>query len=253
MTIESPTPSRVASLRSLWKEAFGDGDAFLDTFFATAYSPSRTRCMVEGGEVVSALYWFDVSLDGKRLAYLYAIATRKTHRGQGLCRRLMDDVHARLKKAGYAGTLLVPSEPSLFDFYARMGYEPCAPMQTLVCRAEGEPIALRRVDGEEYGRLRARLLPLGGVVQEGESLRFLEKQEELYAADGLLVAAHRKRGQLLATELLGDPALAPRILATLGADEGRFRLSGGDAPFAMLYRLSSKDFPPPTYFALAFD
>ena len=90
MTIESPTPSRVASLRSLWKEAFGDGDAFLDTFFATAYLPSRTRCMVEGGEVVSALYWFDCEYSGKRIAYLYAVATAEKHRGRGYCQSLLE-------------------------------------------------------------------------------------------------------------------------------------------------------------------
>ena len=253
MTIEAPNPSLIPSMRTLWQEAFGDDETFLDTFFETAYSPARARCIVEGGEVVSALYWFDVSLDSKKLAYLYAIATRKSHRGQGLCRRLMDDVHARLKRNGYAGALLVPSEPSLFDFYAKMGYEPCAPMQTVVCRASGEPIALRRVDGEEYGRLRARMLPLGGVVQEGESLRLLERQESLYAADGLLLAAHKKDGRLIATELLGDPDLAPKILTTLGATEGRFRVVGTDTPFAMLCKLSGKDFPPPAYFALAFD
>jgi len=253
MTIEAPTPSLLPSLRALWREAFGDSDAFLDTFFATAYSPTRARCIVDGGEAVCALYWFDVSLDSKKLAYFYAIATKKSHRGQGLCRRLMDDVHARLKKGGYAGTLLVPSEPSLFDFYARMGYEPCAPMQTLVCRAAGEPVALRRVDGEEYGRLRARMLPLGGIVQEGESLRLLEKQESLYAADGLLLAAHEKDGCLIATELLGDSSLSPRILTALGIPMGRFRVAGSDTPFAMLRTLTAKDFPPPVYFALAFD
>ena len=253
MTIESPTPVRHASLRSLWKEAFGDGDAFLDTFFATAYSPARARCVVDGGEVVSALYWFDVALDGKKLAYLYAIATRISHRGQGVCRRLLEDVHARLKGLGYAGAILVPSEPSLFDFYARMGYEPCAPMQTITCRAEGEPLPLQRLNGEEYGRLRARLLPLGGIVQEGESLRLLEQQESLYAAEGLLLAAHEKNGRLSATELLGDLSLAPRVLASLGLPEGDFRIAGGSAPFAMIRKLSGKDFPPPASFALAFD
>lgn len=251
--IEAPNPSLLPSMRALWREAFGDGDAFLDTFFETAYSPARARCIVDGGEVVCALYWFDVALDSKKLAYLYAIATKQTHRGRGLCRRLMDDVHARLKKKGYAGALLVPGEPSLFDFYAKMGYEPCAPMQTMTCKAEGGAIALRRVDREEYGRLRARMLPLGGVVQEGESLRLLEKQETLYAADGVLFAAHKKGDCLIATEFLGDTSLAPQILTTLGATEGRFRIAGTDTPFAMLRKLSQKDFPPPAYFSLAFD
>ena len=253
MRIEAPTPSLIPSMRALGKEAFGDDDAFLDVFFSVAYAPSRARCIVDGDTVVAALYWFDVALDGKKLAYLYAIATKKTHRGQGLCRKLMDDVHARLKKQGYAGVILVPSEPSLFGFYAKMEYVSCAPMQALVVKADGEPLALRRVDGEEYARLRALLLPLGGVVHKGESIRFLEALESLYAADGLLLAAHEQDGRLVAAELLGDPACAPRVLSALGLSEGRFRIAGGDTPFAMIRYLSQKDFPLPAYFALAFD
>ena len=254
MTIEVPRAALLPSLRALWREAFGDSDAFLDLFFDVAYAPSRARCIVEDGEALAALYWFDVSLDGKNLAYLYAIATRADRRGEGLCRRLMEDVHARLARQGYAGALLVPSEPSLFDFYANFGYEPCAPMQTILCRAEGEPIVLRRVDADEYGRLRARLLPLGGVVQEGDSLRLLARQESLFAGDGFVLAAHSANDRLVATELLGDTSLAPQILATLQLPEGRFRIAGNDRPFAMLRKLSAKkDFPPPSYFALAFD
>ena len=255
-TIDRPTPELLPSMRTLWLEAFGDEDGFLDTFLKTAYEPARTRVLAEDGEVLSALYWLDASIGGRKLAYLYAVATRKSHRGQGLGRRLLEDTHTHLAALGYAGAILVPSEPSLFDFYARFGYAPCAPMQTLVCEAAGEPLLLRRVSGEEYCRLRERLLPRGGVCQAAEAMRLLEATATLYVGEDCLVAvtAVTKEGaRIVATELLGDVSLAPRILQTLGASEGRFRIAGGDTPFAMVRPLTDEPIPTPQYLALAFD
>ncbi len=252
MTIDRPHEGLIPSLRRLWREAFGDTDAFLDDFFAVAYSSDRARCAVEDGAVVGALYWFDAEVEGQKIAYLYAIATAKSHRGQGVCRRLMENTHAHLRALGYEGALLVPSEPSLFAFYARFGYAPCAPMQTLSCSAGAESVSLRRVSAEEYAARRASLLPRGGVLQEGVSLRFLESLTELYAGDGFLLAAHKEGDTLVAAELLGDHSLAPRAVRTLGCRDGRFRIAGGE-PFAMVRPLGDAPVAPPSYFAFAFD
>ncbi len=252
MTIDRPSEALIPSLRCLWREAFGDTDAFLDAFFNEAYSPDRARCAVEDGEIVGALYWFDASVEGQSFAYLYAIATAADRRGQGICRRLMEDTHAHLASLGYEGALLVPSQASLFDFYARFGYVPCAPMQALTCHAAEQGIPLHRVNAEEYGARRAALLPRGGVRQEGVSLRFLEQQSNLYAGDGFVLAARKEGDVLVATELLGDLSVAPRAVRALGCREGRFRIGGGE-PFAMVRPLGDAPVESPTYFAFAFD
>ena len=75
MTITEPQPCRMPGLRALWKAAFGDSDDFLDMFYTTAYAPHRCRCMVDGDRVAAALYWFDCTCEGQKLAYLYAVAT----------------------------------------------------------------------------------------------------------------------------------------------------------------------------------
>ena len=61
MIIDHPTTTQIPQLRSLWKEAFGDSDAFLDIFFQRAFSPQRCCCVTQGDAVVAALYWFDCS------------------------------------------------------------------------------------------------------------------------------------------------------------------------------------------------
>ena len=91
MNTTAPADSLIPSLRDLWKAAFGDTDAFLDDFFSTAYAPHRCRCIVMDGQVAAALYWLDCACEGRKLAYIYAVATHPHHRGKGLCRTLMSE------------------------------------------------------------------------------------------------------------------------------------------------------------------
>ena len=154
MTIDRPQPRQIPGLRELWKEAFGDSDTWLDTFFALGFSPDRCRCITEEGRPTAALYWFDVTLEDRKLAYLYAIATAQDRRGRGLCSGLMADTHRHLKELGYAGAVLVPAEPSLSGFYGRMGYETVSGIRVFSCSAGSLPEPLRKLSPEEYARLR---------------------------------------------------------------------------------------------------
>lgn len=251
MKIKQATLGNIPALRSLWKEAFGDTDAFLDSFFSTAFAPERSRCIFMDDSPAAALYWFDCRLAGEKIAYLYAVATASASRGQGLCRALMDDVHQHLRALGYAGAVLVPGEASLFKMYEKMGYQVCSHVAEVSCEA-GNPLPLREIPAEEYAMLRRELLRAGGVVQEGENLTFLQEQCKLYAGEGFLLAADPGGEALRGVELLGDARLAPGIVAALGKSAGSFRAPGNDRPFAMFLPLQEHA-PAPKYFGLAFD
>lgn len=253
MIIDAPKPSHRMALRALWQEAFGDTDAFLDAFEKTAFSPERCRCIWEGDEILAALYWFDVTWGGKRLAYLYAVATARAHRGKGLCRTLMENTHAHLAAKGYTGVLLVPGEPHLFAFYEKLGYRACSHIGELSCRASAEKTPLRPIGAEEYAALRHELLPQNGVLQEKENVSFLQTMASFYAGADFVLAAQREGDTLRGVELLGDTTKAPAILASLGCAEGKFRIPSGDKPFAMYYPLRKAALPSPIYFGLAFD
>ena len=118
-------------------------------------------------------------------------------------------------------------------------------------------LPLKPVSPRRYGELRRTLLPPGGVCQEGINLEFQAGLSQLYGGKDLLLAATRQEdGTLLASELLSrDPiAAAPRILKTLKAREGIFRVPYPKGrPFAMFLPLSTWQGPPPAYFGLAFD
>ena len=236
-------------LRRLWKAAFGDDDAFLDKFFSTAYAPQRCRYLTENGRITAALYWLDCHTEAGRFAYLYAVATDPVHRGKGLCKTLMAQTHDHLARLGYAGAILVPGEEGLREMYEKMGYSSFSGMDSFRCTA-GAPVPIKRVCAEEYGRMRAKLLPRGGVKQEGQNLAFLSTYATLYTGDHFTLAAVEEDGRLLGLELLGDPSVASGILGTLGIKDGSFRIPGG-APFAMYRSLDGT--PAPAYFGLAFD
>lgn len=248
MKIDHPHSHHLPALQALWQEAFGDPPAYIRDFFATGFSSRRCLCITESEQVIAAAYWLDCTYDGHKAAYLYAVATARSHRGQGYCHQLLEAIGTHLAVQGYAGTILVPGEPGLRAFYRGMGYADFGGMDAIFAVA-GQPIPLRQIDAGEFATLRRNYLPTGGVVQETENLAFLACHYRFYQGDGCLLAAHAQDGTLFVPELLGKAEPAG-ILAALGAREGTFRIPG-TAPFAMWHPLG--DAPPPTYFGFAFD
>lgn len=251
MNIDKPDKSQVMGLRTLWREAFGDTDEFLDMFFSTAFSPERCACVTVDDDVAAALYWFDCECYGERVAYIYAVATAKAYRGQKLCHRLMEYTHNRLKDSGYSTAVLVPVTESLFGFYGTMGYKTCSYVSEVAVQADKDRIALQKIDKNEYAKLRRIYLPDGGVVQESENLDFLEQQAEFYSSDEFVLAARVEKGKFYGVEFLGNTEKLPSVLTALKEKEGQFRIVGKDRPFAMCYPINSNKVP--TYFGLAFD
>ena len=244
MNIDHPTLAQTPQLRQLWKEAFGDTDAFLDHFYTKAFSPDRCLCATIEDEVAAMAYWFDC----KEYAYIYAVATAKKHRGKGISHALMARIHAILTDRGYAGCLLVPGKESLRRFYGGMGYENCGGVQEFDAQA-GAPLPLRKLELAEYAALRRQYLPEGGVIQEGINLDFLSCWASFYEAPNALVAAVWEEGKLLVLELLGDVQAAAGIVAALGAETGWFR-APGETPFAMHRPLNQPT--APKYFGFCF-
>lgn len=244
-------PASTEPLRQLWKQAFGDTDAFLNNFFTFGFSPNRCRQISIDGNVAAALYWFDCSFNGKKIAYLYAVATDEAYRNRGLCRHLMEDTHRHLRSLGYAGALLVPVSKELFRFYEKLGYRTCSSVKEFTCKAAGTA-ALRFIAMEDYFLLRKKHLPAGSVEPDGAMLDFLSEQYFFYAGENFVLCATAEGDTLIVAEFLGDASAASGIVAALGKKQGRFRTPGNDTPFTMYFPLTP-DLDKPSYFALAMD
>ena len=252
MNFEHPGNDQISQLLQLWKDVFGEYDGFWDLFLDTAFSPDHCRCITEEGQVMAGLYWFDCSCEGDKIAYIYAVVTDPQHRGRGLCRMLMTEVHSLLKEQGYAIVILVPAQEDLREMYRKMGYENCSGITSLTCTAGETAAEVRTIDIPEYAALRRKLLPEKAVLQEGVQLSFLAAQAQLFAGEDFLLAAYLEEETLHGVELLGNVEAAPGILRALGCEKGIFQIPGNDKSFAMIHKLQEASIIP-NYFGFAFD
>lgn len=246
MTISSPLPSQTEALRALWKEAFGDGDAFLDLFFQQAFSSCRCLCAMEGEAVSGMVHWLDCTMAGETYAYLYAVAVRQDRRGRGICSRLLTAARERLALDGYAGALLYPQDGGLREMYRRAGYADATRYCESVFSAGEPPAELHAITAREYFSLRRQRLGPGSVLQEGAFLPLLEAELRFYRGRDFLLAARQEQQYLHGVELLGNVLAAPGILAALGVPFGAFRTPGPGLPGAMFLPLK-EDAKAPKY------
>ena len=251
MRAEHPSPALIPRLRALWKEAFGDTDAFLDLFFDLAYDPGRCCCIAVQGRITAALYWLDMFQGAQKFAYIYAVATAKDCRGQGLCRQLMADTAQVLKQQGYCGALLVPQDEGLRVMYGRMGYRDAAPIDEFFCAA-GDAIPVKEITDKAYASLRPALLPEGSLELGSSALSFLGAMTRFYAGAGFLAVVSREPEHLRILEYLGDRSEIPGLIAALGAMEATVRTPGRTKPFAMFLPLTD-GCTAPAYYPFAFD
>lgn len=252
MNIVNPSGRHIPALRQLWKEAFGDDDAFLDLFFAKGFSPDRCRCVLWEEKVAAALYWFDISCSGRKMAYLYAVATDSGFRGRGLCRALMADTHRHLADLGYSAALLVPQDEALRTMYRKMGYQAGPCIHEFSVTAAMQSIAAPHLTAAEYAALRHKLLPEDAVFQEGANLEFLSALAEFFGGPDWLAAVSKDGESLRCLEFLGDPGIAPGLVAALDCREGHFRTPGSSKPFAQFLPLEANA-PIPSHFGFPFD
>lgn len=248
MKIDHPLPGDIAALRQLWKEAFGDTDAFLDTFFATVFRCDHCLCIREQETILAAAYWMDCQIDRREAAYIYAVATAESRRGRGLCRTLMDEIHAILRQRGYCGTVLVPGDPDLRQMYGAMGYRNFGGIREFSCNAGETAVPMQKITPEAFAILRRQYLPEHAVIQEGAQLALLGTLAAFYRGKDFILTLSRDGGRVL--ELLGNETNAPAITNALGISSALFR-KAGTQPFAMYLPLDDGIFP--TYFAFAFD
>ena len=242
----------IKALRSLWGQAFGDTEEFMDGFFRAGFCEDRCRFIEREGKLATALYWFDCLWENKKVAYIYGVATDKAFRGQGLCRRLMEDTHKHLQAAGYVGAALVPAGAGLGEMYGKMGYRGFCPMESKTVSAGDAPADVRRILPEEYAQLRVQRLPAGSIQQGQDTLAFYATYGEFYRCGHGIFCAARENETLYIQEFLGNPESLPGIVAALDCSSAQVRLSGGDKNFAM-YRSFTNEEELPAYLGLTLD
>ena len=118
--------SRKEQVINLWRTCFGDPEPFIQLFFEQVYRDEYTLTLEREGRVISALQILPYTLCyyGEMIptGYICGVSTLPEERGKGYMKQLMAQAESELKRRGLALATLIPAEPWLFDYYARMGY-----------------------------------------------------------------------------------------------------------------------------------
>lgn len=158
-------PENRADIIQLWQAGFGDDEAFIDEFCAWC-GYEQILLLWEDGEprALTAVPLMEVAMpDGEtaKVGYIYAHTTLKEHRGKGFGKMLLNYADFCLQNQNADGAVLVPAEESLFNYFARSGYQKAFYLKEEAMRpaedGEVQPI-LKPVDEVEYHSIREELL-----------------------------------------------------------------------------------------------
>ncbi len=112
----------------LWKDCFGEHREAIDYFLANVFSPEHCLVQVVKERVVAMVHMLPADIISEagtvQAHYIYAAATDSAFRSQGLMGQLLNEAFSYGESRGDVCSFLLPSEPSLYDYYARYGYTP---------------------------------------------------------------------------------------------------------------------------------
>ncbi len=242
-----------ALLKALWKEAFYDTDDFLEDFFNIAFNENRFNSVFLDNQLAGALYWFDANIEGKKTAYIYAVATKKAYRGKGVASFLIKETFSLLKTKGYEFAILVPSNKELFSFYEKLGFYICGHTESFTVKSSENQIKIEEIGIEEYINLRNLYNAENSLFIANENIEFLKSQLKFYKGKDFVCALTKQEKNLFCKEILGNINASKEIVASLGATFGHFRTIGKSTPFIMGYSLAENSRLYDVYFPFVFD
>lgn len=165
-------PDEIA-VKTLWQEAFGDGDPFIDSFLIRHYRRCRMLAEERGGALASMLHLLPFESELGRTTYVFGVATARSFRGRGLASELLRKAETICRERGDDALVLIPDGEELRAFYERLGYRGDLPVTFVV------------PDGFDFGtgdphRDRAMILPLrcDAAATEGSLHLTLREEEE---------------------------------------------------------------------------
>ncbi len=116
--------SHIQNIIKLWDIAFPEDKKFNSYFFDNIFKTEYTLIMTEGSIVVSMLQMLPYKINGiGDVTYIYGAATDPLYRGKGYMKNLLEKSFEYDIKTGRKGSILIPAEKSLFEFYKKVGYK----------------------------------------------------------------------------------------------------------------------------------
>lgn len=113
-------------VKRLWKLCFDDSKEFIELYFRLRYNAKVNVAIESGDEVIAALQMlpYPMTFCGNNVStsYISGACTHPDYRNRGVMRELLSQTFGRMYRNKVVFSTLIPAEPWLFDYYARMGY-----------------------------------------------------------------------------------------------------------------------------------
>ena len=121
-----PSEKDKCNVADLWQESFDDSPEYVEFFFNHVYKPENTLVIKRNGFIVSALQMIPYKAKWRKkimpVAYVCGACTHPFERGRGFMKTLVHHAKIEMKRRGFAFAIVIPAEPSLFDFYCKLGF-----------------------------------------------------------------------------------------------------------------------------------
>ena len=233
MRMKRAKPEDRDAILKLWSAEFGDGPEFIDPFIQWCGWEQIFLLWDERGPCsLTAAPVMEVGLpDGgtAHVGYVYAHTTLKEHRSKGYGRALLRYVDFCLQNQGMDGVMLVPAQPSLFEYFRTEFYLPAFYLKEYTVKGEELPCALYQAKSatpEEYASYRELLLlekphavsTLGMLAQQ--KTLSLTAGADLYtvetpAGTACIAAGKNEDGSVLCLEFLAPEGEEKGVLAAI--------------------------------------
>ncbi|NLX83598.1 MAG: GNAT family N-acetyltransferase [Clostridiales bacterium] len=172
--IRQARPTDLPQLITLWQEAFGESEADTRFYFEHRHADLNMLVHVDDQALTGMLSMLPIQLvtNGHALKarYVFAVATRLSHRNRGISSRLMEKAHEAMREEGSLAAVLVPADEGLFSYYERRGYETAF-----------------FVDQIDVTAAEVETWPVHGVIEASSALDYKRTRDQAFSDLPLLV------------------------------------------------------------------
>lgn len=187
----------------LWQEAFGDDTDFICDFLHNIARRQQSIVWDEYGKICSAAYLIDgITVCGRPVPYIYAVATLPEYRGRGFGAAVCD---ACIEIAKPNSCALSPADERLSAWYEKIGFIPSYNLYEAKMQPEYRDFELTELDAKSYAALRRRLLKNTNYADfRAGLLKWWQRcwNGRFYSFDGGCVSICRQDEGFLIPELL---------------------------------------------------
>lgn len=236
------------AVHELWRECFGDSDAYVDMYLSSHDISRHTLVFIDGVRPVSMLSMLPMTVvtPGGILParYIYAVATKREYRGRGISSKMIRFAHQHMKAAGMKLAVIVPASTELYRFYEKLGFSTAfysgrAVVRAADIKAYDGSFAINDATEQEFMNIRESAFGQRTmfVRWDGDALSYRMTETAFYggetltirAQDSCAIAVCRREGSAVVVKELALHNMKAELAISLlhhkyGADEYKLTL-----------------------------